>query len=183
MSIQILTENPVLATMLKLELKRQGRADDRSALVFVDLDTVPLPRTASKGTLILLSSDAARLAAYEDTAPGLLPLPLSVAELETLLDRLDNAAPQTPLRLEENALWLNGQHIALSATEAALIALLYRNRDRVVTEDELNAVLGESAARTNTLAVYLYRLRRKLCADGLTRIRTVRGQGYRWIEY
>jgi DNA-binding response OmpR family regulator len=31
------------------------------------------------------------------------------------------------------------------------------------------------------VAVYLYRLRRKLEQDGVKRIRTVRGAGYRWI--
>ena len=63
-------------------------------------------------------------------------------------------------------------------TEATLLDLLYQNRGNTVTEAALAALLGDSAAHTNTLAVYLYRLRRKLCADGVNRILTVRGIGY-----
>ena len=77
---------------------------------------------------------------------------------------------------------LRGEEVPLSDTERRLFDLLYDNRSRMVSDAELNAVLGDSASHTNTLSVYLYRLRRQLCADGVVRIRRSRGKGCQWIE-
>ena len=80
-----------------------------------------------------------------------------------------------------------GNDIASGRVGGAAVAvcqdgnLLYENRSRTVQTREIEAILGEQAEKSNAVAVYLYRLRRKLEQDGVTRIRTVRGVGYRWI--
>ena len=73
------------------------------------------------------------------------------------------------------------EQLHFSKLEQAVLSLLYENRDRVVTTEEISSLVGESAENSNAVAVYLYRLRRKLEADGQKRIRTVRGVGYRWL--
>lgn len=185
MSIQILTQSSTLATMLHLEAKRRGfAAEGEPSVRFVDLDTDATPPCHDTIPTILLSADPTQAdTSGWKNALGLLALPFSVTELDGLLSHRDADRKPEPFKLVGETLWLNGEQIILSGTEAALLELLYRHRARTVTEAELNAVLGESATRTNTLAVYLYRLRRKLCTDGVLRIRTERGKGYRWIEY
>jgi DNA-binding response OmpR family regulator len=84
------------------------------------------------------------------------------------------------LKNEGEEFWLSGKKLRFSKTEQALLSLLYQNRHRTVSMNEISATIGESAANSNAAAVYLYRLRRKLEADGITRIRTVRGVGYQW---
>ena len=185
MSICVLTQNKTLASMLRLEAKRRGFAEEgEPSIRFVDLDTAQMPATPNGIPTVLLSSTPTRVdtAALED-ALGLLALPFSVEELGALLAGRDTRRGHESFRLVGNTLWLDGKQISLSGTEALLLELLHRHRARTVSEAELNAVLSESAAHTNTLAVYLYRLRRKLCTDGVQRIRTERGKGYRWIEY
>ena len=78
-------------------------------------------------------------------------------------------------------IWLSGRKLSFSATEQRVLHLLYENRERTVGVQEIESILGEQAEKSNAVAVYLYRLRRKLEQDGVTRIRTVRGAGYRWI--
>ncbi|MBQ8357922.1 MAG: winged helix-turn-helix domain-containing protein [Clostridia bacterium] len=186
MSILIQVTDPVLARMLLLEAKRQGfREEDTPSLHIIDLDRFPPPTGAKQGvTVIGLSADPTSLSPAERTGvAGLLTLPFSVREFEAVLRcirpslHVDRVIP-----IDGNRLMLGGRTITLSATERRLFDLLYENRHRLVTESELRAALGESAMHTNTPAVYLYRLRKKLCADGVSRIRTVRGKGCQWIE-
>ena len=185
MSICVLTQNATLAVMLRLEARRRGFAEEgEPSIRFVDLDTAQAPTAPDGIPTVLLSATPTQVdvTPWED-ALGLLPLPFSAEELGAILAGRDTQRKRGSFRLVGNTLWLDGKQISLSDTEALLLELLYRHRARTVSEAELNAVLGESASRTNTLAVFLYRLRRKLCADGVQRIRTERGKGYRWIEY
>lgn len=184
MSIQVFTQNKRLAAMLLLEAKRQGfRSEGEPSLILLDLDTSALPKHAGDAPIIAFSSDPARLADCRDMGfGGLCPLPFSVKKFEEILHRSGGISKKPMLCLTDSGLWLSGRRIALSATEARLFELLYHNRHRMVTNAELNGVLGKSAQSTNTLSVYLYRLRRKLCTDGVLRIQTVRGKGCRLIE-
>lgn len=184
MSIQIFTQNKHLATMLLLEARRQGfRSEGEPSLILLDLDTATLPKQIGDAPIIAFSADPVRLADCSSIGFwGLCPLPFSVRKFEEILHRSGGISKKSVLRQAEDDLWLNGRKISLSATEARLFELLYHNRDRVVTNAELNGVLGQSAQSTNTLSVYLYRLRRKLCTDGAIRIQTVRGLGCRLIE-
>lgn len=185
MSIRVISKSKTLAAMLTLEARRQGFAEaGEPSILFVDLDTAQRPARPDGTPTVLLTCDPTQAEAMrDDTVLGVLSLPFSVREFGDILHRSGGKFQNTSLRLAGNTLWLEGERISLSATEAALLALLYKHRDRTVTEAELKTVLGEGAERANTLAVYMYRLRRKLCADGMQRIRTVRGEGYRWAEY
>ena len=126
------------------------------------------------------AADAGRL--HRERYPALatvLELPLDAEELKMLLVGREPTA--RALVQDGESFWLAGKKLSFSKTEQALLGLLYRNRARTVTVEELSLVIGESAVHSNAAAVYLYRLRRKLEADGIPRIRTVRGVGYQWI--
>ena len=171
--------------MLVLEAKRCGleEAEPAHASVWlVDLDhPVPLPKEQGMALQIGLCERPQELKnATRAGLCALLSLPFSARELSALLHRRESAGAGELLR-EGEALWLSGKRLSFSKTEQRVLELLYENRARVVGAQEIEAILGEQAVKSNAVAVYLYRLRRKLEQDGVTRIRTVRGVGYRWI--
>jgi two-component system OmpR family response regulator len=71
-----------------------------------------------------------------------------------------------------------GKRIALSVNEYRTLLVLMERQGRVVTRDQLEASIygGSGAIESNTVAVYVHQLRRKL-GDDL--IATVHGYGYR----
>jgi two-component system OmpR family response regulator len=70
-----------------------------------------------------------------------------------------------------------GQRVALSVHEYRTLMVLMERRGRVVARDHLEDVVygGTSAIESNTIAVYVHQLRRKLGDELIT---TVHGQGY-----
>ena len=74
-----------------------------------------------------------------------------------------------------------GEPVVLQPRERALLEVLLRSRDRVLSKDRLlDAVWGlDSVADTNLVEVYVSYLRRKI---GAARIETIRGLGYRLID-
>lgn len=77
---------------------------------------------------------------------------------------------------------LNSEPVALTAFEYKLLEFLMLNPDKVVSKLELTEQLYEQDfdRDSNTIEVFVRRLRRKLDPDGqLQPIETVRGQGYR----
>lgn len=185
MSITICTHDTDLARLLYLEARRQGfSANGEPSILFLDLDHFSTPADPPAGAVVIgLSKYPDSLSpARQKGVYALLSLPLSVTEMAEILYRFRGYVTFDRVERTDRTLRLNGKPIPLSATEWRLFDLLYEQRDRVVSDAELNAVLGDGAQHTNTLAVYLYRLRRKLSADGVTRLRRVRGKGYQWIE-
>lgn len=71
-----------------------------------------------------------------------------------------------------------GEPVSLSAHEYRTLMLLMERQDRVVTREQLeDAVYGSSGTiESNTIAVYIHQLRRKLGDDVIV---TVHGFGYR----
>jgi two-component system OmpR family response regulator len=71
-----------------------------------------------------------------------------------------------------------GEPVSLSAHEYRTLMLLMERKDRVVTREQLeDAVYGSSGTiESNTIAVYIHQLRRKLGDDVIV---TVHGFGYR----
>ena len=67
--------------------------------------------------------------------------------------------------------------VTLTATEFDMLALLVRNRTRVVPKTQLLGLWGHEAD-DHTLEVHMSTLRRKLEANGPRIIHTVRGVGY-----
>ncbi len=185
MSVAVFSRDAVLSRMLLLEAMRCGleEADPEHARVWlVDLDhPTPLPKRQEAPLRIGFSAHPE--AVKNTTRSGLyalLELPLSARELAALLHRRERLSERALLR-EGEALWLSGKKLSFSKIEQRVLNLLYENRSRTVSAGEIEAILGENAAKSNAVAVYLYRLRRKLEQDGVTRIRTVRGVGYQWI--
>ena len=73
---------------------------------------------------------------------------------------------------------LNGVPVKLTSHEFRVLSYLMHHRDHVVSQSELTEhIYAENADRdSNTVEVFIARLRRKL---GASAIETVRGLGYR----
>lgn len=84
--------------------------------------------------------------------------------------------------LERKRVTRAGQELALTANEFELLALLLQNRERVLSRDEImNALRGIDAdIYSRAIDVLVSRLRQKLQRPEL--IRTVRGQGYQFVN-
>lgn len=182
MSIEIHIEDPLLARMLYLEAKRYGFDGDDGDILLLDptLESVPEPAPGQL-TVGLTASPKSVPDSEQEKLFALLALPFSTRELADTV-RLFRRGDGHRIVRTANGLYCNGRKIVFSRTEGKLFDLLYGNRHRLVTEAEMNEVLGDSTSRTNTLAVYVYRLRRKLQKEGISCIRTMRGQGCQWIE-
>ncbi len=181
MSITVRVGDPVLSRMLYLEAKQYGFEESRTSILIIDPVTEETPEPAPALLTIGITADPEAVPmTVKRRLLALLALPFSAKELENAVLHFREGSE---LRVERTGdiLYLNGNRIALSHTEARLFDLLYDNRHRVVTEAELTALLGKSATHTNTLAVFLHRLRRKLGEAGVC-IQTLRGKGCQWIE-
>jgi DNA-binding response OmpR family regulator len=76
---------------------------------------------------------------------------------------------------------VNGKEVALTPTEFRLLAFLMRNRNQVVTQQQLlEEVWGNADADPKQVRLYVSYLRRKLSEAGADPIETVRGLGYRY---
>ena len=185
MSVAVFSRDAVLAQMLLLEAGRCGlerSAPEQARVWLLDLDH-PMPLPKGECAPLLIGFSAHPETVKNTTRSGLyalLELPFSARELSAILYRRESV-PAGMLLREGDALWLSGKKLSFSATEKKVLDLLIKNRARTVSAKEIEAILGKQAEKSNAVAVYLYRLRRKLEQDGITRIRTVRGAGYRWI--
>jgi DNA-binding response OmpR family regulator len=113
-----------------------------------------------------------------------------LAKLRALLRR---GAPERPAVLTAGALALDpatrrvtrdGQEIALTTREFALLEYLMRHRDEVVTKTELLDHVWDAGADTdpNVVEVYVGYLRRKIDQPyNAKSLQTVRGAGYRLV--
>jgi len=130
-----------------------------------------------------------RVAGLDLGADAYLTKPFELAELEArvrALIRRSHAAASAelvhgPLRLDTagRRLYCHGQPVELSARELSVIELLLLREGRVVTKQQIvDHLYGwEEAASSNSIEVFVYRLRRKLEGCGVD-IRTIRGMGY-----
>ena len=88
------------------------------------------------------------------------------------------------LNLAAQAVRLNGKSIALTSYEYKLLEHLMRERERVLSKDELATHLypHDEESESNVIEVLVGRLRKKLDPGGtLHPIETLRGRGYRFI--
>jgi two-component system OmpR family response regulator len=83
------------------------------------------------------------------------------------------------LDTEGRRLHCDGEPLELTSREFAVIELLLLRAGRVVTKQQIldNLYGWDDASSSNTVEVFVHRLRRKLEATGMD-IRTVRGMGY-----
>ena len=111
-----------------------------------------------------------------------------VARMRALLRRGGTGRPELEvladdvIRIDEaqRRVEVHGQPVALSPTEFRLLVALMRNREQVVTQEQLlEYVWGNGAGDPKQVRLYISYLRRKLRqAGGFEPIETVRGFGY-----
>ena len=136
-----------------------------------------------------------RVGGLDAGAVDYLVKPFALAELEARIRaqlRVARQAPDTMLRhgpieldLLNRTVTSYGEPVRLTNTEFDLLVYLMRNRDQVLTREQiLRAVWGyDHDPGTNVVDVYIGYLRRKLSAgEGPGPIRTVRSRGYRLDE-
>jgi two-component system alkaline phosphatase synthesis response regulator PhoP len=191
-----------------LESLREGRYD----LVVLDLmlpglNGLDLLRELRKErsdvrVLIMtaLSDEEDLLKGFEAGADDYLAKPCSprelVARVEAQFRRraMDSAPPprmELPggisVDLSRLEVHRDGQIVPLTPREGDILEYLVRNRDRVVTRDDLLLDVWHyrsANVETRTVDIHIVGLRRKIEPDPAkpTLIQTVRGKGYRWFS-
>jgi two-component system alkaline phosphatase synthesis response regulator PhoP len=191
-----------------LERLRQGRFD----LIVLDLmlpgmNGLDLLRALRKErtdvrVLILtaLAEEDDLLRGFEAGADDYMAKPFSprelVARVEAQFRRadIDNAPParlELPDGIEVDLarleVYRDGNVIPLTPREGDILAYMVRNRDRVVTRDDLLLDVWHYRSpnvETRTVDIHIVGLRRKVEPDPAkpTLIQTVRGKGYRWFS-
>lgn len=186
----------------------QARAKEH-ALVILDvmlpemsgLDVCRLLRAERPTQAILLltarGSESDVLDGFRSGADDYVTKPFSVAELlarVAALLRRSAATTADPVATFVFGAWAVDPHqrtacsaessVVLSSREVALLALLARERGRIVGRRQLLAeVWGMQhveAIETRTVDMHVAKLRKKLAAGGVDPIATVRGEGYRY---
>ncbi|MEM7563107.1 MAG: response regulator transcription factor [Pseudomonadota bacterium] len=134
-----------------------------------------------------------RVVGLELGADDYLPKPFEPRELVARIQNIFKRGKSTKveaiyefgsfnLDIRRKRLTNNGQEVAVTAAEFSLLALLIENQDRVLSRDEImQAMRGIDAdIFSRAIDVLISRLRQKLEKAEL--IRTVRGQGYQFVN-
>ncbi|HUC75587.1 MAG TPA: response regulator transcription factor [Vicinamibacterales bacterium] len=155
-------------------------------------------RLRSQVPVILLTARTApedRVAGLTTGADDYLPKPFwpeeLVARVRAILRRFDGLQENRPetvsfeqlrVSLHTRQAYIGDDPIELTETEIHILALLLRSRGRIVTRDEMTAVLHQRTASPfeRSLDVHVSRLRKKLGAYGAC-IRGIRNEGYMFI--
>ena len=184
----------------------QRLSQDRFSVVVLDLMMPNLDghmlvtRLRSNGDrtpILMMSAQHAveeRIKCLDAGADDYLLKPFRLAELSARVRALQRRSEQShqtvvgPLAIEwdKRSLAWNGTSVQLTNREFALMALLVRNRGRIVSRKEIvSDLFGEIdlLGSDNLVEVNITRLRRKMQAAGCPDlIRTIRGIGYRLAE-
>ena len=134
-----------------------------------------------------------RVVGLELGADDYLPKPFEprelVARIQNIFKRSDRTLKDPVLRigemtidLEKKLLLQGEQEIPITAAEFSLLDLLIRNQGRVLSRDEIMQSLRgiDADIYSRAIDVLVSRLRQRLAPSDL--IRTVRGQGYQFIN-
>jgi two-component system response regulator PhoP len=155
-----------------------------------------LRRKGSHLPVLVLTARATwqdKVAGLETGADDYLSKPFQVEELRARLKALlrraagaaGNALRCGPLEIDLGAqkVQVDGREVELTSFEYRLLEHLVRERQRVVSKDELAAHLypHDEERDSNVIEVLIGRLRRKLDPDNrLQPLETLRGRGYRF---
>lgn len=130
-----------------------------------------------------------RIAGLDLGADDYLTKPFHLSELEARVRALIRRAHagatselvhgRLRLNMAARRLYCEGRPIEVSGRELAVLELLLLRAGRVVTKQQIIEHLygWEDVSSSNTVEVFIYRLRRKIETCGVD-IRTVRGMGY-----
>ena len=197
--VWILSADALFARMLMLELKMQ-RLDvvctaslegaQYANVVLLDLDSALPPPRDHYRELIGFSRNAT---APDDESRRLCSLilrrPFNVLQLcnevlsllsgntrpaddsgRTVIVDVTASASGGEIKLSD------GKRIPLGPKEYVVLSLLWKRRGETVSREEISREIGESTA--NKVDVYVCMIRKKLEAEDLRYIKTIRGQGY-----
>lgn len=182
----ILSRDPAFAQFLRLTLRQRLSSVVVSpgilplpdaARYVIDLDTCPLPEGLT-GEVLCTARHATRPAG----APYLwADRPFRPARLLALFGLVDEVGGQDlTLVPDRHAVLLGREEISLSVTEYALLAALDGADGNYLTREALlRAVWGGNEEDAGIVGVYIHYLRRKIEKDGVKRIFSSRGRGYR----
>ena len=148
-------------------------------------------RLSTAAVLMLTARDALtdRLHGLSQGADDYLIKPFAMAELVARIHAVLRRSKQGGSSIAIDDLVINddaslvqraGTRVGLTETERRLLGYLAQHRDRVVSKTQiLTAVWGYEGFDENVVEVHISSLRRKLEADGGSRlVHTVRGRGY-----
>lgn len=153
------------AVFSHVRLLARGEAVPPSSLLVCDLDYA----TAEEG-------GAERRIGYSRVLACELRRPFRMEELRRLLT--GTGAPLLP-SADFRTVTVEGETVALTEREAALLALLFRANGAPVAREVLaRAVFREAEDAEGSLTVYIHYLRKKLERNGKRRILAHRGGGY-----
>jgi two-component system response regulator CpxR len=134
-----------------------------------------------------------RVTGLEEGADDYLVKPFAAAELLARIRAVMRRTSESPaiksrlvelgdLRLDErmHAVLCDGVPVELTESEFMILEVLMRAAGRIVSRDELTAVLyqREATPYERSVDVHVSHLRKKLDPYSRTRIRAVRGEGY-----
>jgi len=157
-----------------------------------------LRRKSSTPVIVLTARRAQedRIAGLDAGADDYLPKPFGPQELlarvRAVLRRTEKRVATTSetvqvgdVRLEPEAreVWLRNTLVETTSFEFDILDVLLRSAGRVVSRDELAAVLYRRSATPfeRAIDVHVCHLRRKLETDGRTLIRSIRSVGYMFV--
>jgi two-component system response regulator CpxR len=154
-------------------------------------------RRRSSVPIIMLTARSAeedRIRGLEHGADDYLLKPFAAGELvarvRAVLRRADHTADRSVIaevqvggvrvRPATRDAWCGQRRLDLTPTEFAILELLLRGAGRIVSRNEISAVLHQrqATAYERSVDVHVSHLRRKLELEGGPMIRTVRGIGY-----
>ena len=133
---------------------------------------------------------------FKAGADDYIPKPFSLRELlvrvEAVLRR--SGKPMGDESIEQHGIRFDGKNLhavrdqqmrELTRREMDIIVYLYRNQTRIVPKKELLTEVwhyADADIETRTVDIHMQKLRKKIAAlnPGITLIRTIRGEGYRW---
>lgn len=133
---------------------------------------------------------------FKAGADDYIPKPFSLRELmvriEAVLRR--SGKPLGDEHIETGGIQFDGQNLhavrgehiqELTRREMDIIVYLHRNQQRIVSKKELLTEVwhyADADIETRTVDIHMLKLRKKISAldPGISLIRTIRGEGYRW---
>lgn len=203
--VVILSADEIFARMLEIEFRMQNLSvlvaeelstRDYSSVVLLDLDSATPPPAGRYGQMIGFTKDSALLTTMDSHRQCSMilhrPFEVRILRREVLsclaqdpstpvvsMPRLD-ASGEREILLDRERLILtvgDGHELSLTPVEYQIMECLLSNRGRIVSKEELSALIGESVS--NKVEVYICYLRRKTdTPDGMRLIATIRGRGY-----
>ncbi len=180
----IILKDPSLATLIRLELERNGisvcQRPESCILFITDAPTVQSFKYSFKMG-VLRSSEV-----QDDSFDIILRRPVDLSELRDTVSEVfkqqsalkeSNNNSICTFQNDKTVLW-EGHRIKLTNNEFIILSALLEANGKPVSRERLNQITDSKA---NAADVYICYLRKKLFFNGKSPIVTVRGKGYACI--